>query len=254
MLRPAPYLEVADDLRARLAAGEWSVGDKLPSHATLAEHYGVGANVTRRATDRLIVEGLLEGRAGSGTYVRAPRERRRMVRSRHREARGGSPFRADMREQQQAGTWEFHTDTRVPAPAGIATRLGIADGDLCVRTTYEFMADRQPVQLSESWEPMAVTAGTPVVLPEMGPLAGAGVVQRMRSIGVRITGAVEIPRPGRATPAEAALLGITAGDAVLHIERTYYADDGRAVETADITVPDARWEVAYEIDIPDPGE
>ncbi|KFG01990.1 hypothetical protein IQ62_04645 [Streptomyces scabiei] len=59
----------------------------------------------------------------------------------------------------------------------------------------------------------------------MGPLAGMGVVERMRSIGVVIETAVEVPRPGRVTT------------------------DGRPVETADITVPDVRWEIAYEISI-----
>jgi len=43
---------------------------------------------------------------------------------------------------------------------------------------------------------MAITAETPIVLPEMGPLAGRGGVERMRSIGVDIVTAVEVPRPG----------------------------------------------------------
>ncbi len=86
----------------------------------------------------------------------------------------------------------------------------------------------------------------------MGPLAGAGVVERMRAIGVHVDSAVEVPRPARATPAEADLLGISMGDLVLHIERTYYDTDGRPVETADITVPDARWDVAYEFGVEGP--
>ncbi|MDF3290794.1 GntR family transcriptional regulator [Streptomyces silvisoli] len=249
MAREAPYLEVAEDLRARIKRGEWAEGGRLPSRAQLAEEYGVGRNVTQRAVDRLIVEGLLEGRAGSGTYVRQPRERRRMLRTRHREQRGGSPFRTGLREQGGDAGWESHSEARTPAPARIAQRLGIAEGDPCVRTTYEFLADRQPVQLSESWEPMAITGDTPIVLPELGPLAGKGVVERMRSIGIEVETALEVPRPGRATVAEAALLGVAPGDLLLHIERTYYATDGRAVETADITVPDVRWEIAYEIDI-----
>ncbi|MGP4086057.1 GntR family transcriptional regulator [Streptomyces sp. KR55] len=249
MPRESPYLEVADSLRARILAGEWEVGARLPSRAQLAKEYGVGRNVTQRAMDRLIIEGLLEGRAGSGTYVRKPRERMRMVRSRHRERRGGSPFRADMKEQGKAGTWESHSQARVPAPEAIAERLAIAPGDLCVTTRYEFLADGHPVQLSESWEPMAITDGTPIVLPEMGPLAGMGVVERMRSIGVEIETAVEVPRPARATQAQANLLGISLGDLVLEIERTYYDTDGRPVETADIVVPDVRWEVAYEFGV-----
>ncbi|MFI2051619.1 GntR family transcriptional regulator [Streptomyces purpureus] len=249
MPREKPYLEVADALRVRIKSGEWAVGEKLPSRARIADEYGVGQSVAQRAMERLIIEGLLEGRAGSGTYVRRPRERLRMVRSRHRERRGGSPFRADMREQGKAGTWESRSTARVPAPERIAERLAIEPGDPCVHTRYEFLADGQPVQLSESWEPMSITDGTPIVLPEMGPHAGAGVVERMRSIGVIVDVAVEVPRPARATQEQANLLGISVGDLITEIERTYYTAEGRPVETADITVADVRWEIAYEIGI-----
>ncbi|MFF7929208.1 GntR family transcriptional regulator [Streptomyces mirabilis] len=217
-----------------------------------------GAGVIGEAADadleRLIVEGLLEGRTGSGTYVAQPRERRRMVRSRHRERRGGSPFRADMYEISRSGTWEAASEVRTPAPENIARRLGIESGDPTVRTSYEFLADGKPAQLSTSWEPMAVTGGTPILLPEMGPLAGKGVVERMRSIGVDVEAWVEIPRPARATQEQASLLGLSVGDLVLSIERTYCDGDGRPVETADIIVPDRSWEVAYEsaVDPPEP--
>lgn len=249
---PPPHQVVAGDLRRRLASGEWEAGAKLPSRAQLAQHYGVGPNVMQKAQERLIVEGLLEGRAGSGTYVAQPRERRRMIRSRHRERRGGSPFRADMYESGRNGTWEASSEARTPAPENIARRLGIAPGDPTVRTAYEFLADGKPAQLSISWEPMAVTGGTPVLLPEMGPLRGMGVVERMRSIGIDVATWSEIPRPARATQQQAALLGIGAGDLVLAIERTYYDGDGRAVETADIVIPDRTWEVAYEFAVDPP--
>lgn len=251
MPREAPYQRIADDLRRRISDSEWSVGDRLPGRSILAEHYDVGTNVIQKACERLIIEGILEGRAGSGTYVRQPRERLRMVRSRHREYRSGSPFRADMAEQGKRGTWESRTSVRVPATARIATRLGIDPGDLTVETSYEFLADGQAVQLSQSWEPMAITGSTPILLPESGPHAGHGVVLRMRSIGVRIAYATEVPRPARATQEQANLLGIPVGELVTAIERTYYDADGRPVETADLTVPDVRWEIAYEIPIDD---
>ncbi|GHD67596.1 MULTISPECIES: GntR family transcriptional regulator [Streptomyces] len=242
MPREAPYLAVADVLRARILAGEWEIGERLPSRARLAVEYGVGRNVMQRAVDRLIIDGLLEGRAGSGTYLRMPRERLRLVRSRHHE-------RQDRRERGRADAWDSHSQVRVPAPETIAERLAISSGDLCVHTHYEFLAEGQPVQLSASWEPMAITDGTPIVLPEQGPLAGKGVVERMRSIGVVISTVVEVPRPARATPRQANLLGISVGDLVLQIERTIFDTDGRPVETADMVIPDARREVVYEFGV-----
>lgn len=83
-----PYLRIAEDLRHRVTRGEWQVGERLPSRARLAVRYDVGANVLQRAQELLIAEGLLEGRAGSGTYVRVPTERRRMVRSGLRRPHG----------------------------------------------------------------------------------------------------------------------------------------------------------------------
>ncbi|GAA3737026.1 hypothetical protein GCM10023082_37700 [Streptomyces tremellae] len=160
-----------------------------------------------------------------------------MVRSQYREQQGGSPFRADMAALGRRGTWESRTDAKVPAPGEIAARLGVGTGALCVRTAYEFLVDGRPAQLSTSWEPYELTAGTLVVLPEGGPHAGRGVVDRMAEIGITVTHAVEQPEPGHADAEEATLLGIQRGALVTRIRRTYYGDDGRPVETADIVLP-----------------
>ncbi len=244
-----PYLRIADVLRERIASHEWAPGDRLPSRAELAQVYGVGDNVIRRAQETLISLGTLEGRAGSGTYVAQPRERLRMVRSIHREQAGGSPFQADMAALGRRGSWESRTDAKVPAPADVAVRLGIAEGELCVRTAYEFLADGKPVQLSTSWEPYALTAGTLIVLPEGGPHGGLGVVRRMAEIGVTVSRAVEQPSPRAVSAEESTLLGVPKGTLVTHIARTYYAEDGRPVETADIVVPAPLCEIVYEVPV-----
>lgn len=251
MQRQAPsYLRIADDLRARITGGEWAVGERLPGRGELGRHYGVGSTVIQRAQERLNIEGLLEGRAGSGTYVRTPRKRRRMVRTRHSEQRENRPFVAQMRELGLTGTWESRTQARVVPPPEISDRLGLGPDELTVYTQYEFLANGQPVQLVQSWEPMALTGGTPVMLPEAGPLGGQGVVARMRSIGVTVASAAETPHPARATAEQANLLGVSVGDLIVRIERTYLDRDGRPVETADVIVPDARWQVTYEIPVP----
>lgn len=244
-----PYLRIADVLRQRVADHEWTPGDRLPSRAQIAQECGVGENVVRRAQELLISQGVLEGRAGSGTYVAEPRQRVRVVRSSAREQLSGSPFRADMQALGKQGNWESRTEAKVPAPAEIAARLGITEGELCVRTVYEFLADGRPVQLSTSWEPYELTAGTLVVLPEGGPHAGVGVVNRMAEIGITVSHAVEQPEPRQASAEEASLLGIQKAALVTHIRRTYYSDQGQPVETADIVIPAALCEIVYEVPI-----
>jgi len=172
-----------------------------------------------------------------------------MVRSLRREQRNGSPFRADMSALGRTGNWESQTEAKVLAPAAIAARLGTNEGDFCVRTQYEFLPEGRPVQLSTSWEPYSITAGTLIVLPEGGPYAGRGVAERMAAIGVEVSRAIEQPEPGQASVDEAQLLGIQRGALVTRIERTYYDIDGRPVETADIVVPAAHAEIVYEVEI-----
>ncbi|WP_158303222.1 GntR family transcriptional regulator [Prauserella endophytica] len=64
------YREIADDLRERIQAGEWSVGSQLPGITTLQDHYGVrGLNTIRAAQQVLVAEGMLETRQGAGAFV-----------------------------------------------------------------------------------------------------------------------------------------------------------------------------------------
>ncbi|MFB0628806.1 GntR family transcriptional regulator [Streptomyces sp. AB3(2024)] len=245
MPRVSPYLQVVDSLRARIEAGEWAVGDKLPSRARFADEYAVGQSVTQRAMEQLIIEGFLEGRAGSGTYVRTPRRRMRMLRTRRRVPGAGNTFRSEAAAHGIAASWDSRTVPQAPAPERIAARLAIAPGAPCVMTRYEFMADGSPAELSESWEPLEITSGTPIVLPEEGEMRGAGVVARMRSIGITVASVVEVPRPSRADQNQANLLGISLGSLITQVERTYIDIDGRPVETADLVIPDSRYEIAY---------
>ena len=66
------YREIADDLRNRLAAGEFPVGTLLPGISDLQTHYKVaGLNTIRDAQKILQEEGLIEPRQGRGTFVTA---------------------------------------------------------------------------------------------------------------------------------------------------------------------------------------
>jgi DNA-binding GntR family transcriptional regulator len=71
--RPA-YERVADDLRGKIAAGTYAVGDALPSTQALMSSYAVSSTVARRAVSELRNEGLVIGQPGKAVFVKATPE------------------------------------------------------------------------------------------------------------------------------------------------------------------------------------
>ncbi|GAA1154957.1 GntR family transcriptional regulator [Streptomyces hebeiensis] len=241
------YLRVASDLREKIVNGALPPHTRLPSQARIRKDYGVSDTVALEARKVLMAEGLVEGRSGSGTYVRERPVPRRIARSGYRPPSGASPFRQEQAEAGARGTWESRSE-QGEAPPEIAVRLGIAPGDRVMRTRYVFRDGGEPMMLSTSWEPLALTGRTPVMLPEEGPLGGCGVVERMAAIDIVVDNVLEEvgARPGLAE--ELLALGGVPGHVVMVLERTYYAS-GRPVETADVVVPADRYRIAYHLSV-----
>lgn len=63
------YVQAADALRARILAGEFRPGDKLPSVRKLSDELGVNPATVVAAYRILTSEGVAEAKAGSGAYV-----------------------------------------------------------------------------------------------------------------------------------------------------------------------------------------
>jgi DNA-binding FadR family transcriptional regulator len=63
------YRQIADQLSALIAQGEFAVGARLPAERDLAKQLGVSRPSVREALIALEVEGWVEVRTGSGVYV-----------------------------------------------------------------------------------------------------------------------------------------------------------------------------------------
>jgi GntR family transcriptional regulator len=268
------YLRVLEDLRDQIRGGTLAPGARVPSRNGIIARYGVGETAAKHALQVLAAEGLIEARAGSGSYVRrlpvaAPLEHDRL----HFP---GSPFGLDGRPVVRDGavrdgaagdgagagdragadhaghaprvSWEYQSE-RVPAPAHVARRLRLPDGDhLVTRTRYLMSADGSPVQLATSYEPAAATAQTPVPFPEQGTFAGRGVAERMQAIGISVDQVVEEISVRPALSAEAAVLDIPAGSPVLLIERSHRSGE-RTVETGEIVIAADRFRLCYRFPV-----
>lgn len=241
------YEQIADTLRRAIIDGTLSPGAKLPPVRELADTYGVSTRTIVEASRLLLSEGLLTSRQRGAVIVRGRPTVTRLARNYYEGAAGkGSPWRADMAAQGRIGDWESHSE-ETPAPPAVAQRLGLDTGARTMRTRYVFRADGEPVYLSTSWEPLALTLGTPVVLPEAGAHAGAGVQDRMALLGHRPTRCVEQILAHTLTIAEAGTLSLHPGSAAVMIQRTYH-DGGLPLETADIVLP-PHVQAVYEIPV-----
>ncbi len=71
-IRRRPLAEqAAEALLARVRAGEWGLGHRIPGETTLAAQLGVGRSTVREAVRGLAGRGVLESRQGAGVFVRS---------------------------------------------------------------------------------------------------------------------------------------------------------------------------------------
>ena len=70
------YQRVYTALKRDIQSGRLKKGDRLPSEAELVKTFGASRITVGRAVRDLQAAGLVDRRAGSGTYVRSPRASR----------------------------------------------------------------------------------------------------------------------------------------------------------------------------------
>lgn len=65
----AMYRQIADDLRGKIESGAIAPGAQLPTEIELMDQYEASRNTVRDAIKLLTTRGLVEARAGQGTFV-----------------------------------------------------------------------------------------------------------------------------------------------------------------------------------------
>jgi DNA-binding GntR family transcriptional regulator len=240
------YERIATVLRDKILTGDLPAGARLPTQAVLSSEFGVSRIVARKALDLLEAEGLIDRIQGGGAFVRRyrPLLRRSAL---HYKSDPGAPFAEESLATERVPRYSHRTYADRAGPT-VARRLKISIGDDVMRTLYTSYADDQPTMLVDSFEPLAITRGTPIERPEEGPLLGAGIVDRFTSIGMRPTSVVERLRSRMPRPSEVEQLELRPGTPVTEIVRTSYSGD-TPVETADILLAGDQFELEYAINV-----
>lgn len=133
----AKHRRIAADIRRRIAAGEWAVGQDLPSRAALAADYRVHEQTMRLAYDFLRRAGILDGEERKRVYVAHPPAMRTLT-----DVDAEWPFSSET------------TDTRPrPATEELAARLGVRVGAMLQHETVECLdpGGRSALLVSRWW-------------------------------------------------------------------------------------------------------
>ena len=92
------YQQVIDIIKNEINSGAYKSGARIPNEFELAESYKVGRVTVRRAIEELVQQGYLTKRQGKGTFVNAPKLKRKIrqkddVQSFSDACRGRASFR-----------------------------------------------------------------------------------------------------------------------------------------------------------------
>lgn len=250
------YRAVADELRARILSGRLAPGSPMASETQLMREHGVSRNTVRLAVGMLRAEGLIITEHGRGSYVRPRLPVRRLGSERYKQEAaqitGEDPPTTSFTADQGIDWSAYRLDKEfreVAATAGLADLLAVAPGTPLLERRFVFYAADRPQQMSYSYYPLDLVAGTPVADPANEPWPGGNIAQ-LASIGVTITEVHERVRARMPLPEESELLEIAPGVPVLAVTRRMLSD-GRPVEAAvDIVIPADRCELDYRIPLP----
>ena len=102
------YLQIMEQIRQRIAAGDWAPGKELPSIRALAAGLAVSVITVKRAYLDLESEGVIVTRHGKGSFVA--------------DVNG---LAGELQEEK--------LDEHLEAAAGLARTLGLTDDELATR-------------------------------------------------------------------------------------------------------------------------
>ncbi len=197
--------------------GDVLPGDRIDTEVELAAKLGLSRPTVRQAIQDLVNRGLLVRRRGVGTQVLHAQMRRSVELT---------SLYDDLSEAQHSPSTSVLSISIKPADEKIAEELRIPVGDRVLNLKRLRMMDGRPLAIMRNWLPAAILTTT------KEELEGTGLYELLRHHGVNLRIANQRIGAASATAADARLLGVKQGSALLVMERTAFDDTGRVVETS----------------------
>ena len=231
-MRTIRYQSIADDLRSRVAKGEFASGGVLPSESALSSQYDASRVTIRRALEALRAEGLVESRQGFGWLV------------------AGEPLRQDLSRlatiEGQLASAGLRSERRIVSFGFVNAPDRVRD-ILSERTVLQVrrvnLADGEPFARVTVWCPEA-----------LGASLSRDDVERssfLEQLDVDLGGATQTIGADSVSGDDATLLGVPVGSPVLVAERITRNAAGRPILVSEHVFPAHRTRFTVELPVDD---
>lgn len=246
---PPVHIQIADDLRLRIARGELAPGDELPTLRQLATTWGCSIGSARAAIALLKQQGLITGGRGRAPHVRAPM--RRVVRDNSRHQQEKDLVLRPEEERRRTGTTEMDmgvpidelhfraTYDRIEADADLADVFGIDPGSEVLRRIYETSdpATGHRHLWSVSYIPVALISSNATLLDETREPWPGGTQHQLYTVGIEIDRMVDEVTATMPTTADVQLWGLEQGVPLLRVRHLSIDIHDRVVEMSESIYP-----------------
>ena len=216
------FRQIADDLRERVALGEFGDQGALDSESALCARYAVSRVTVRRALDTLRDQGLVKSRQGSGWFATGSSFHQRLALGTFRHA--GSAV-AESGRAMTRRVIEF--DYRQASPA-LASVLGLVTADCPAPSDVDHPAavadalhcrsirtvDGVPLDLVAEWVPAAIGGRV-----SRADATDPGIWASLQRDGHHVASVRQSITAGIANADDAVLLGVEVGAPLLLVRR-----------------------------------
>lgn len=219
--RKPRYQELAEELRARILRGSYPDPSQFPTESMLCKRYGLSRFTVREALRSLQVEGLIQRRRGSGTFIQPA------------AARGGALHQPlsnldEILQYARDSQFRFSAKGGTVLPKHLAVQIGVAPG----RRWFHFRGLRtraghsKPIALTDAYVHRDLEQAARQIEPN-----GTTIFRQLeRLAGVKIARVTQDIQAVAANGKIAAGLGVTRGSPCLRILRCYLDGRGRVLE------------------------
>jgi GntR family transcriptional regulator len=239
------YHRIAESLRERIRAGEWTAGAPLPNQRRLARDFGVTLMTLRQALELLERDHLISRRHRLGTFVAAPTIDYEITKLRR--------FAGDLSAQGESVSTRVLDARPVIADRRVSAALDLPARARVVMVERLRLVEDHPMSLQRSFLPARI--GDEVLTSDLAETPLSQVLEF--KLGIVVTRAHEVVSAVRLAPREARELGCVSGVPAFESERVSFDTAGQPIVFDRVFIPGDRFRITrdlhYDLQPPIPG-